>query len=420
VFLFHSREDQVTSFANTQIFANQLKQQGTDVEFVAGNGGDHYQTMISEGIPLGIEWIKKIVAMSGPATTPDSQMAASAGKPVVSVTAATTPTSPQLQIDLTRHLVKYKINGFDDFYTRVLKAQPIVWKSGIERTVERGLEDIVPEYTKGSVRLNLVEMTLSFEYLGELPEDIPQKFADNIITQSVKLDSQPLSIEKVSHDPNATLMQGNFLTFRIRNLNRLQLNRNASTKIVEVNLKQINRYVPDSLIINYDEKWAYFKLKGVGDKSEVKRAAIRAFTAAGLFVTPEKINLTETDLAKNGTTETSSTKPGRESAASNTKQKFVIHYGVYGGNSLKIKDSVKRSLKGFVWVDQSSIKINPDAKMISFNNRSAVDNGALERALTRNKFYQLNITQEALPEEKSALDKSDSASEKTEAKAGTK
>ena len=105
--------------------------------------------------------------------------------------------------------------------------------------------------------------------------------------------------------------------------------------------------------------------------------------------------------AKVGTTTTT---------ASTTKQKYIIRYGVYGGKTAK--ESVKRSLKGFVWVDQKSIQFNPDTKEISFINQSPVDQGALDRALTRNKFYQLNITQEPLPE-------AETKTKKEEVKAGT-
>ena len=82
--------------------------------------------------------------------------------------------------------------------------------------------------------------------------------------------------------------------------------------------------------------------------------------------------------------------------AATEKQKYIIHYGVYGGDN--VTDSARRLLKGFVWVDQETVHFNPDKKEITFENRSAVDQGALDRALKRNKFYQVMITREVIPE----------------------
>lgn len=59
VFLFHSEEDDVVAFEQSETFAKALKEQGGDVTLVKGEGEDHYATMIEEGIPAAIEWLKK-------------------------------------------------------------------------------------------------------------------------------------------------------------------------------------------------------------------------------------------------------------------------------------------------------------------------------------------------------------------------
>lgn len=411
VFLFHSQQDPVTSFADTQRFVGQLKQQGTEVEFVVGNGADHYQPMIDEGIPKGIEWIKKIVQSNRSASDP--QM-------VASQVNKSTPSTLQ---QLTLHKATFKVVGLDAFYTNSLKSNQAFWTSSLISKAESGLESLVTGYSKGTVRLDLNKMLFSFEYFGDLPSNFATKFADHIFTKSIIMEKQPLSVETIKYDPNSHFAAGNYLTFRVRNIDRIRFNLANSPKIIEARLRLIDRYVPDSLVVNLNDKWAYIKLKGIGDLDDVERAADKAFTDGGLFVNAEKINLTEADLKmadSGGVTPTNAGSPTTASstpAATNAKQKFVIRYGVFGGNSLKIKESVKRSLKGFVWVDQSSIKFNPDTKEISFINRSAVDNGALERALTRNKFYQLDITQAPLPAETTEPEKT--ATEKEEAKAGT-
>lgn len=397
VFLFHSRGDQVTSFVNSQNFASQLKMQGTEVEFVAGNGNDHYQTMIDEGLPKGIEWIKKQVTKSNPSQS-DPQMAA--------VPSSMKENKSTNEINLTRHRVTFKVNGFDDFYKNALKSNPEFWKKSLLESAQFALRDNVQGYLKGSEELDLVKMTFSFEFVGSLPQDMAQKFADDFFGKKITLAHQPLSIKEVTNDLTTKIMESNFLAFRIVTLNRATFNRNASPKIAEANLRQIDRYVPDSLIINYKKEWVYIKLKGLGDKLKVQISAQAAFSKAGILVTQHKINFSPADLAIIGTSNPASTTSGtmnpNDSATKNPQSnkilKYVIHYGVYSGKS--IKESVKRSLKGFGWVDQKSIQFNPDTKEISFVNKSPVDSGALERALTRNKFYQLNITQEEVLEAK--------------------
>jgi len=56
-FLFHAEDDSNCPIADTRKFADELKQQGTDVTFVSVPTGDHYDSMIKEGIPAGIKWL---------------------------------------------------------------------------------------------------------------------------------------------------------------------------------------------------------------------------------------------------------------------------------------------------------------------------------------------------------------------------
>jgi dienelactone hydrolase len=58
-FLFHAQNDDTCEFADTSALAEKLKRQGTDVNFVSIPSGEHYESMINEGIPAGIEWLKQ-------------------------------------------------------------------------------------------------------------------------------------------------------------------------------------------------------------------------------------------------------------------------------------------------------------------------------------------------------------------------
>ena len=58
MYLFHAMDDQNTPYGNTSNFANDLKQVGGQIEFVAAQSGGHYESML-RAIPGAIEWLKK-------------------------------------------------------------------------------------------------------------------------------------------------------------------------------------------------------------------------------------------------------------------------------------------------------------------------------------------------------------------------
>jgi dipeptidyl aminopeptidase/acylaminoacyl peptidase len=58
-FLFHAEDDTTCEIGQTRQFAEQLKEQGTDVTLVTVATGEHYDSMINEGIPAAINWLKQ-------------------------------------------------------------------------------------------------------------------------------------------------------------------------------------------------------------------------------------------------------------------------------------------------------------------------------------------------------------------------
>jgi dipeptidyl aminopeptidase/acylaminoacyl peptidase len=58
-FLFHAEDDSNCPIADTRAFAEKLKAQGTDVKLVTAASGEHYDSMINEGIPAAIEWLRE-------------------------------------------------------------------------------------------------------------------------------------------------------------------------------------------------------------------------------------------------------------------------------------------------------------------------------------------------------------------------
>ena len=58
-FVFHAADDQNVPAADSRDFAASLKESGADVTFREVPEGGHYDAMIEEGIPAGIEWMKR-------------------------------------------------------------------------------------------------------------------------------------------------------------------------------------------------------------------------------------------------------------------------------------------------------------------------------------------------------------------------
>ena len=60
VFVFHAEDDHNVSIEITRRFVEQLKQTNSNVTLHTTPTGGHYQSMIVEGIPQGIQWLKSL------------------------------------------------------------------------------------------------------------------------------------------------------------------------------------------------------------------------------------------------------------------------------------------------------------------------------------------------------------------------
>ncbi len=61
-FLYHSEEDERIAIADSETFVEALKKTNPRVTFVRGKRGDHYESMIREGVPKGIDWLQGLAA----------------------------------------------------------------------------------------------------------------------------------------------------------------------------------------------------------------------------------------------------------------------------------------------------------------------------------------------------------------------
>lgn len=56
--IFHARDDSVIEFGNTEHFVDNVRKTNPDIEFVIAESGDHYDSMINEGIPAGMRFLQ--------------------------------------------------------------------------------------------------------------------------------------------------------------------------------------------------------------------------------------------------------------------------------------------------------------------------------------------------------------------------
>lgn len=66
VFLFHARDDSNCPYSDSTRYHEMLQNGGKESEIKLVDFGDHYQSMIDEGIPSGIEWMRKKGILANP------------------------------------------------------------------------------------------------------------------------------------------------------------------------------------------------------------------------------------------------------------------------------------------------------------------------------------------------------------------
>jgi len=59
-FVFHAEDDSVIAIAESEAFVAALQKTNPHVTFVRGTHGDHHDSMIEEGVPQAIRWLKEL------------------------------------------------------------------------------------------------------------------------------------------------------------------------------------------------------------------------------------------------------------------------------------------------------------------------------------------------------------------------
>jgi dipeptidyl aminopeptidase/acylaminoacyl peptidase len=65
LFLFHAQDDNNVPIAESVAFVNEVKKANPNVTFVQAQRGGHHESMIQEGIPKAIQWLKALPAGAG-------------------------------------------------------------------------------------------------------------------------------------------------------------------------------------------------------------------------------------------------------------------------------------------------------------------------------------------------------------------
>src|SRR5262249_32872555 len=60
LFLFHAQDDKNVPIAESVAFVNEVRKTNPNVTFVQAQRGGHYNSMIQEGIPKAIQWLKAL------------------------------------------------------------------------------------------------------------------------------------------------------------------------------------------------------------------------------------------------------------------------------------------------------------------------------------------------------------------------
>ena len=60
--MFQARDDSVVKAGETKRFVDQARAHNPQVEYVEVDFGEHYESMIQQGIPRAVQWLKNIDA----------------------------------------------------------------------------------------------------------------------------------------------------------------------------------------------------------------------------------------------------------------------------------------------------------------------------------------------------------------------
>lgn len=214
VFLFHAADDSNISVLDSRLFADRLKQNGKSVEYVEVPTGNHYDSMIQQGIPRAIPWLKQLASQTDSNPAPvvaQNQSAQNAGTtsvPIVPVAPLTNlPQNANVggQRSGGGRVVKFRFQSFEgkgDAATAARQAlRGVPWADPNDILVDTAKGEIWIGQLSGSVNTGVAQQALGTAGFQMLPGvSVGQKSALVAATQS-----PPINNEKVDTTKPATV-----------------------------------------------------------------------------------------------------------------------------------------------------------------------------------------------------------------------
>ncbi len=180
VFLFHATDDSNISVLDSRLFADRLKQNGKPVEYVEVPTGNHYDSMIQQGIPRAIPWLKQLANQADSNSAPvvaQNQPVQNAGMtPVPMVPLAPLTNLPQ---NLTAggqpsgRVVRFRFQSFGGNGDAAAAARQalrgVTWADPNDIEVDAAKGEIRIGQLGGSVNTGAAQQTLSSAGFQMLP-----------------------------------------------------------------------------------------------------------------------------------------------------------------------------------------------------------------------------------------------------------
>ncbi|WP_339732737.1 MJ0042-type zinc finger domain-containing protein [uncultured Gimesia sp.] len=277
------------------------------------------------------------------------------------------------------------------------------------RIINNEVEGVLGCAIKNSARIDPDRMYVAVQIDRVPPDDLAKQINGAPLFHLVLAD-EIVSMQKIEYDPEST-EKTLYFQFIDHGDKLPQFDHRFIKQATNGNLCGIDRYIPGSLNIDFEQGLFDIKVRVGGNEKEEIEYAVGCLKGIQLEVThlktvppqgtkksdPTGIGIVSTTIGADSTgASTTMNTPATVSPGQNMK--VTIQFGLYSGKG-KLAKSARDVLDGFSWVDLKSFKVDAAKKEISFNTTGPMNEAALDRLLKRQKFYQCVVKKEALPEE---------------------
>lgn len=265
----------------------------------------------------------------------------------------------------------------------------------------------VSGYIYDSAEVDPEQMLIAFQ-LDRLPPADLAKVLDSLIFFNFKVAEKPEAVHEVQYDPESS-EKTIFFRFTDHSEKSPYFGPDFIRDRVNDSIASLPHYIPNSLQMDFDQGTFTVRLRIGGHEQGEINSIVRDLEVYKLEVTdvkttppqgkgnahPKGIGIVAGSAADR--TQNSSMVNSAGKLAEGKHLKVTIQYGLYGGRQ-KVSRSAQVALDGFAWVDLKTLKVDPAKKEITFHTTGEMNVAALERLLKRQKFFQVVLKSEKLPE----------------------